>query len=325
MSLVRDGKHPVGSTRETSAFDQLQGVWRGVEAGHAGKCSLTVKDNTIYFKGVATREWYRATFELVPGSEPLQFRSLITECPFAAYVGKTSIAILAIDGDRLSFVGNKPGDMTPPRGFEGGGHSRHFVFNKVKADSAATKPDVEDRSEAAIPPGSPHEFVVYDPRLDKKEVSYFGIDAKRLRNNYNGELTPKLDVADAHQTDASVIAWAKKHRMDAVGRVVLADGKITQLGLRTFDLFTVPAAADAWEKLTPAEIAEKIKEGLSEWGFISMVNDLLTEGKAPETFIFQTREGSQGLLQITGAAEKNGVKIRYKVTKAAAEASDSIP
>ena len=65
----------------------------------------------------------------------------------------------------------------------------------------------------------------------------------------------------------------------------------------------------------------KSKNASQEWGFISVVDDVLTDGKAPATFIFQTREGSQGLLQIIGPAEKNGVKIRYKVTKEAEDAS----
>ncbi len=174
--------------------------------------------------------------------------------------------------------------------------------------------------EEAIAPGSPHEFVVYDPRLTGQQSHCFGIDAERQRI-LDKKLTSKLDIADPHQTDASVTAWMKEHRVDAVGRVVLAAGNVTQLGLRTFEMLTIPAAADAWENATPAQTAEQIDSRLADWNKIGPVNDVLADGKAPATFIFQTREGSQGLLQITGAAEKNGVKIRYKVMKEAEETS----
>ncbi len=176
-------------------------------------------------------------------------------------------------------------------------------------------------SHAIIPLGAPHEFTVYDPRLNKQDASYFGIDAERQRNNDNDDRTPQFGVADPHETDAKLIAWTKEHRLDAVGRVVLAEGKVTQLGLRTFELLTIPAGADGWEKLTAALIAEKIKDRLTGWSMMSQVDDLLTDGKVPATFIFLTREGSEGLLQIVGPAEKNGVQIRYKITKEAPDVS----
>ena len=108
------------------------------------------------------------------------------------------------------------------------------------------------------------------------------------------DLTAKLDIADAHQTDASLIAWTKEHRIDAVGRVVLTNGKLAQLGLRTFEMLTIPAAAEAWKQATPAQIAEKIRARPGGLEFIGQVNDVLTDGKAPATFFFQTREGRQG-------------------------------
>ena len=44
-----------------------------------------------------------------------------------------------------------------------------------------------------------------------------------------------------------------------------------------------------------------------------------TEGKLPATYVFQTREGGSGLLQITGFAHKPpGVTIRYKLAPTAA-------
>jgi serine/threonine protein kinase/uncharacterized protein YneF (UPF0154 family) len=118
--------------KASSMVKQLQGTWRGVEAGREGECMLTIKGNTMHFQGVDEHEWYRGTFEMLPGTSPQQFRGTITECPFADYIGKVSLAILAIDGDRLSFVGTEPGVAVAPPGFEGGSNSRHFVMQKEK-------------------------------------------------------------------------------------------------------------------------------------------------------------------------------------------------
>ena len=121
-------------------------------------------------------------------------------------------------------------------------------------------------------------------------------------------------------TDVSLIDWAREYRIDAVGRVVAAaEGQVAQIGLRTFGMLAIPTTADAWEKATPALVAEQIQARLADWSFISQVNDLLTDGKAPATYAFQTREGGQGLLQIIGPAGKNGVAIRYRQTKEAGD------
>lgn len=181
-----------------------------------------------------------------------------------------------------------------------------------------------DRNNRVPPaPGSVIERVVNDPR-QSGETNFIGFDSDRVRA-FDDRLNAKLDAADPHETDASVIKWAKEHRADAVGRVVLDGGGPVQFGLRTFEMLTVPAPVGAWEKAKAAEISEAMSKHLQEWGFISPVNDVMTGGKTPATFFFQTREGSQGILQIIGLDEKShGVKLRYKMTHMAGdEASDA--
>ncbi len=152
-----------GATKAATALDQLQGIWQGFEAGRGGLCKLTVTGDMVQFQGVEKQEWYRAKFELVPGTGFLQIRSVITECPEPRYVGKVSFAILAIDEDRLTFVANEPGDPNAPQGFEGDDHSRHFAFKKVKSAaqpaSATTKPIFGP----VIEPAAPQSAAVPDP------------------------------------------------------------------------------------------------------------------------------------------------------------------
>ncbi len=120
-----------------SLSEQLQGTWRGTESGREGECTLAVEGDIILFTGVTPQEWYRAKVELVPDTHPQQLHGTILECADPRYVGKTSLAIIAIDGERLSFVGNEPGVTIPPPGFEGDGHSRHFVLQREQPDAEA--------------------------------------------------------------------------------------------------------------------------------------------------------------------------------------------
>ena len=99
-----------------------------------GETTISVKGTVFSFTGVNPQEWYRATFEILPGTSPQQFRAVVTECPFPDYIGKTSLGIFAINGDRLSFVANEPGVAKAPKGFEGDTSSRYFVFWRVKPE-----------------------------------------------------------------------------------------------------------------------------------------------------------------------------------------------
>jgi hypothetical protein len=170
--------------------------------------------------------------------------------------------------------------------------------------------DRDPRQSVAL--GSVIERVAYT-QSESGPAYFLGIDSDQARIS-DESLKEKLEVADPHQADPSLIEWAKKHRVDAVGRVVMADGKPAQFGLRTFEMLMFPASEDAWEKATAAQVAEEVRKRLQEWGLISAVNDVLTDGKTPATWFFQTREGSQGVLQIAGMEEKpRGVKLRYKI------------
>ncbi len=140
-SATMKAKHHAALTEAIAL--QLQGEWRGTESGREGECTLIVVGTTVRFQGVDAREWYAGTFELVPDTHPQQLRSTITECADPGYVGSQSFAIIAIDGDRLSFVGNEPGVMIVPHGFEGDGHSRHFVLQRVRTEAEARAWSVE--------------------------------------------------------------------------------------------------------------------------------------------------------------------------------------
>ncbi|HEX5399398.1 MAG TPA: hypothetical protein VFY06_10160, partial [Verrucomicrobiae bacterium] len=76
---------------------------------------------------------------------------------------------------------------------------------------------------------------------------------------------------------------------------------------------TMQTAHDAWDSQSAADVkmaAEKLQ-------FHSAINAIsVSESKLPETFLFRTRAGKMGVLQITGFTENPpGVKIRYKLVQ----------
>ena len=108
----------------------LQGTWVAQEkGGAAGESMLTIEGSNIDFHGANPDEWYKATFTLREDTTPKQLIAVITDCPAASYVGKTSYAIYQIQDSTFTFVGSEPGKPNPPVGFDAPG-GRKFVLTK---------------------------------------------------------------------------------------------------------------------------------------------------------------------------------------------------
>src|SRR5690606_19090232 len=82
-------------------------------------------------------------------------------------------------------------------------------------------------------------------------------------------------------------------------------------GLVGFQMKATPIASARWETISVAEVEADPSLREASAGshiFLSAKEDL------PETFLFETREGGRGVLQIVGFSEEpRGVKIRYKL------------
>lgn len=105
----------------------------------------------------------------------------------------------------------------------------------------------------------------------------------------------------------SAIVWAEQHGIDAGGNV----SEISR-GLIGFDLIAVPVSNKSWDGSVLSSLQEIV--ALSKPG-----NPVfLSPGSAlPTTFLFATREGAKGVVQITDFTDNPpGVKIRYKLVKA---------
>jgi hypothetical protein len=106
-------------------------------------------------------------------------------------------------------------------------------------------------------------------------------------------------------------AWAKSHGIDAAA---ITDQ--TTPGLLGYELAVVqPLVESVWDTLTAPEALAN--DMLKHGGSPGTPVFLSAKGNLPETFLFKTREGSVGLLQITGfnKSQPRKVKIRYKLVQ----------
>jgi len=122
------------SSDSTDVTDQerLQGAWSGFEVGRESeKCTLTISETTMDFKGPSDQEWYKATFTLDESVNPKAGDITITDCPAPDYVGKVGMIIYKIEDSTLTIAGSEPGQPVRPSSFDGAGDTRVFVLTKV--------------------------------------------------------------------------------------------------------------------------------------------------------------------------------------------------
>src|SRR5207302_9138499 len=90
-----------------------------------------------------------------------------------------------------------------------------------------------------------------------------------------------------------------------------AQGNAREHALNVFNMVALPIDDRTFDLLAPSALvnAELMRES-------SRHDQSLVAGKTSATWIFNTREGSLGVLQITGFTDKpRGVKIRYKLVE----------
>ena len=108
-------------------------------------------------------------------------------------------------------------------------------------------------------------------------------------------------------------------RSDAAQPFVLS----VHVGLEGLDMFATPTANDGWDHLTRVDIQSRMAQAkLDNRRLPKLKDDMSTSGQFPATFLFETREGGMGILQIVGFTEKpKGVRIRYKLLRDSAAPS----
>jgi hypothetical protein len=147
------------------------------------------------------------------------------------------------------------------------------------------------------------------------------------------DLLPKPGEAPASKKQAGE-AWVRANGVDAGGRVSVGETPPTlppgmpphttlipvpQIGLGGLDMFATHTDTSSWDRITPVEMQSRLAQARLEYrGPPNAKGDMTTSGEFPATFLFETREGGMGVLQIVGFTEKpKAVKIRYKLMQKA--------
>ena len=123
------------------------------------------------------------------------------------------------------------------------------------------------------------------------------------------------------------LAWVRDHGVDAIGSLTSGEGIMSCCELESegmTQLFAEKVENDLWDKMSEKDLSKAIL--ISEWRNgkekSSSLVRMLTEAPdyssmQPATYIFETREGGKGILQILGpagpAGAPTGVKFRYKL------------
>ncbi len=143
--------------------------------------------------------------------------------------------------------------------------------------------------------GEVMERVVYDDGVGRD--FFIDLDSGRLSSPPPG-LNPENQDA--------VLLWAEMEGVDAMGET-----GASVRGLVGFGLKVRPIPSERWATISAAEVVADAALRETVAGTYTFMS---AKGETPETFLFETREGSRGVLQITGFTDDpRGVRIRYKL------------
>ena len=166
---------------------------------------------------------------------------------------------------------------------------------QVEIQNGLPTVDLENNQKAKIAFAPISEFVIYD----KVESGDYLIDFDR-------GITLSMPK-DFEWNSENALEWTEENGVDA--------GGATQEeihGLIGWDIIVLPCSNDYWEtakanSLFNQQAWQLLKEGGSQ---VYMT----AKGELPQTYMFKTREGSIGILQILGFTDNpKGVRIRYKI------------
>jgi tRNA A-37 threonylcarbamoyl transferase component Bud32 len=146
-------------------------------------------------------------------------------------------------------------------------------------------------------PVNQSERIVILKSPDKGTAELLDLDTGRLATNSN-----------FGTNDRETHAWIRSNRMDVLG--VIEKGHVAVLCM---DMIIVPALNNGWENITAQTVMGDLR---LDQGEPNKITGISPDTDKTDTFLFRTREGGKGMLQILGQ-ETNppGVKIRYKLVQ----------
>jgi hypothetical protein len=109
--------------------------------------------------------------------------------------------------------------------------------------------------------------------------------------------------------DRETHAWVRANQLDVIG--VIEHGQIAVL---CFDMVVMPTLSNDWETVTAQDLVTNWNLAQNEPNKITGISPMTDQ---TDTWLFRTREGGRGILQILGQShDPLGVKVRYKLVQA---------
>ena len=172
---------------------------------------------------------------------------------------------------------------------------------KLAPPAASVRESVTVHHSGLVTLGPVVELTVNDDNAGKD--FFVDLDAGRL-------VTPPADLD--HSDENAVMTWIRSSRVDA-----MAETSVSVQGLIGFDMVVQPVASELWDSVTAETI---LTRDMLATGTGFAPAPMPGKGPLPVTYMFRTREGGLGILQIVGFAEDpKGVKIRYRMVLGAAD------
>ncbi len=192
---------------------------------------------------------------------------------------------------RMKFHVDAAAEMGPPRAL-----APDTIFRYPEPEAADS--NALAAVEVASGFGPVIERVVDDPSTATNYL--IDLDTGRL-------FTPPANLKQGDGTGNAKV-WYVRNGIDAMG-----NSKPGMEGLVGVDVFVLPVSNDRWNSITHADW-EALRSANTEWRAEAMPG----AGSLPATFLFKTREGGIGILQILGLNfNPHGVRIRYKLLQTA--------
>jgi len=178
----------------------------------------------------------------------------------------------------------------------------YYQQHKKPSPASQTKTFAQSTNQAAA----------FGPVVERTVGNIATHETPELINLDTGELFYQSKVlGETAQLDAAQIA--KKFRECGVDATGTLDPNTR--GLAGWEMVALPVAASAWDHLKPMELCEALKDCQPGSPVV-----MQGTGALPATYLFRTREGGRGILQIIGFTDNpGGVKIRYKLVQNAAK------